>query len=95
MGLSLLTVLGLATIPLVAQEPAPGTPPPAATTSLGPSRRVPPYFGELGLPAHIKRDKMEKTRVQWKKVTEEVKELMSLPFDTKLTEGQDWHVTKQ
>ena len=53
------------------------------------------YFGGLGLPAHLKRDKMEKTRVEWKKVPQEVEELKSLPSVSKLTEGQDPHVTKQ
>jgi len=47
------------------------------------------YFGGLSLPAHIKRDKREKTRVEWKKVPQEVEELKSLPSDSKLTEGQD------
>jgi hypothetical protein len=47
------------------------------------------FFGGLGLPAHIKRDKMEKTRVDWKTVPQEVEELKSLPSDSKLTEGQN------
>ena len=38
------------------------------------------YFAALGLPAHVKRDKMEKTRVEWKKVPQEVEKLKSLPF---------------
>jgi Zinc dependent phospholipase C len=42
------------------------------------------YFGGLSLPAHIKRDKREKTRVEWKKVPQEVEELKSLPSDSKL-----------
>jgi hypothetical protein len=53
------------------------------------------YFRGLGLPAQIKRDKMEKTRVDWKKVPQEVEELKSLPSDSKLTQGQDPHVTEQ
>jgi hypothetical protein len=53
------------------------------------------YFRGLSLPAHIKRDKREKTRVEWKKVPQEVEELKSLPSDSKLTEGRDPHVTKQ
>jgi Zinc dependent phospholipase C len=43
------------------------------------------YFGGLSLPAHIKRDKREKTRMEWKKVPQEVEELKSLPSDSKLT----------
>src|SRR5579863_1219852 len=42
------------------------------------------YFSRLGLTAHIKRDKMEKTRVKWKKVPQEVEELKSLRSDSKL-----------
>ena len=53
------------------------------------------YFGGMGLSAHIKRDKMEKTRVDWKKVPQEVEELKSLRSDSTLTEGQDTLVTKQ
>ena len=53
------------------------------------------YFGGLSLPAHIKRDKREKTRVDWKKVPQEVEELKSLQSDSKLTEAHDPHVTKQ
>jgi hypothetical protein len=53
------------------------------------------YFGRLGLPAHIKRDKMEKIRVDWKKVPQEVGELKSLPSDPKLTGGQRTPATKQ
>ena len=53
------------------------------------------YFRGLGLPAHIKRDKMEKTRVEWKKVPQEIEELKSFPSDSKLTEEQDPHNTKQ
>jgi Zinc dependent phospholipase C len=43
------------------------------------------YFGGLSLPAHIKRDKREKTRVEWKKVPQEVEELKSHLSDSKLT----------
>ena len=53
------------------------------------------YFGGLSLPARIRRDKREKTRVNWKKVPQEVEELKSLPSGSKLTEGQDPPVTKQ
>ena len=45
------------------------------------------YFGGLSLPAHIKRDKREKTRVEWKKVPQEVEELKSLPSDSKLRDS--------
>ncbi len=53
------------------------------------------YFGGLGPPAHIKKDKMEKTRVQWQRVSQEIEELKSLPSNSKLTERRDSHVTKQ
>lgn len=53
------------------------------------------YFAGLGLLAHTQRDKMEKTRVDWKKVPQEVEELKSLASNSKLTEGQDRHGTKQ
>ncbi len=53
------------------------------------------YFGGLSLPAHIRRDKREKTRIDWKKVPQEVEELKSLPSGSKLTEGQGPPVTKQ
>jgi hypothetical protein len=53
------------------------------------------YFGGFSLPAHIRRDKREKTRVNWKKVPQEVEELKSLPSGSKLTEMQDPPVTKQ
>jgi hypothetical protein len=53
------------------------------------------YFAGLGLAAHIKRDKMEKIRVDWKKVPQEVEELKSLRSDSKLTEGQDPQVGSQ
>ena len=53
------------------------------------------YFGGLGLPAHIKRDKMERTRVDWKKVPQAVEELKSLRSDSKLTEGQGARVNEQ
>jgi hypothetical protein len=43
------------------------------------------YFGSLSLPAHIKRDTREKTRVEWKKVPQEIEELKSHPSDSKLT----------
>jgi hypothetical protein len=44
------------------------------------------YFGGFSLRAHIiKRDKREKTRVEWKKVPQEVEELKSHPSDSKLT----------
>jgi hypothetical protein len=49
------------------------------------------YFRGLGLPAHIKRDKMEKSRVDWRKVPQELEELKST--DSKLAEGQDTHAT--
>jgi hypothetical protein len=38
---------------------------------------------------------MEKTRVDWKKVPQELEELKSLPSDSKLAEVQDMHFTKQ
>lgn len=47
------------------------------------------YFGGPHLPAHIKRDKMEKTRLDWKKVPQEVEELKSLPFGSKLIDRQN------
>jgi hypothetical protein len=47
------------------------------------------YFRGLSLVAHPKRDKLEKTRVDWKRVPQEVDELKSLRSDSKLTEGQD------
>jgi hypothetical protein len=33
------------------------------------------YFAALPFPAHIKRDKKERTRVEWKKIPEEIKQL--------------------
>ena len=42
------------------------------------------YFRGFSLPAHIKRDKREKTRVDWKKVPLEVEDLKLLPSDSKL-----------
>lgn len=53
------------------------------------------YFGGPSLPAHIKWDKMEKTRVEWQRVSQEIEELKALPSDSKLTERQDSHVTRQ
>jgi len=53
------------------------------------------YFGELVLPTHINRDKIEKTRVEWKKVRQELEELKSVPSDPKLAELRNPHVTKQ
>lgn len=53
------------------------------------------YFRGFNLPAHMKRDKREKTRVDWKKVPQEVEELKSRQSDSKLTEAHDPHVTKQ
>ena len=53
------------------------------------------YFRGFNLPAHMKRDKREKTRVDWKKVPREVEELKSRQSDSKLTEAHDPHVTKQ
>ena len=38
------------------------------------------YFGGTGVSAHSKKDKMEKTRVDWKTVPQEVEELRSLRF---------------
>jgi hypothetical protein len=51
------------------------------------------YFRALGLPVHINRDKMEKTRLDWKKVPQEIEELKSLSSDSKLAEGQDTYAT--
>jgi hypothetical protein len=53
------------------------------------------YFGRLGLPSHPKRDKMEKTRVDWKKVPQEVEELKLISSDSKSTERQDTHVVQK
>jgi len=53
------------------------------------------YFAGLRLPAHIKRDKMERTRVDWKKVPQEIEELKSLRSNSKLTEGQDACASEQ
>ena len=47
------------------------------------------YFGGLRLPTHSKRDKMEKIRVDWNKVPQEVDELKALPSDSRSTEGPD------
>jgi hypothetical protein len=52
------------------------------------------YFGEPGMPAHINKDKMEKTRVDWNKIPQEVEELKLFRPDSRLTEGQDPHVIK-
>jgi hypothetical protein len=38
------------------------------------------YFGGTGVSAQSKRDKKERTRVDWKAVPQEVEELKSLPL---------------
>jgi hypothetical protein len=53
------------------------------------------YFGGLRLPAHIKRDRMEKTHVDWKKIPHEVEELRSHASDSKSTEREGAQVAKQ
>ena len=53
------------------------------------------YFAGLSLPARIKRDKREKSRVDWKKVPQVIEELKSLPSDSKLTESQARDLPKQ
>ena len=52
------------------------------------------YFAGLGLLAHSKRDKMEKTRVDWKKVPQEIEKLKLLRSDSQLTEGQGARVSE-
>jgi hypothetical protein len=54
LALGFAAVVGLGSIPLVAQEPSPGKPAdaataPAATKTSDPTRRVPSFFGQIGL----------------------------------------------
>ena len=48
-ALGLMTVAFLGQLPLVAQEPATPKPANAAPKKRDPARRVPPYFGQIGL----------------------------------------------
>ena len=53
------------------------------------------YFGGLGPPIHSRRDRMEKIRVDWNKVPQELDELKAFRADSKLIDGPDPGVTSR
>jgi hypothetical protein len=46
------------------------------------------YFRGLRLPGHFKRDKMEKTRVDWNKIVQDIEELKAFQPNSNLAESQ-------
>ena len=93
---STLAVLALGLVPLVAQEPAPSAKgdAPAARRKGDPSRRVPPYFAQVGLTPD-QREAIYKIRAQnqgkveaLQKQIEEIRSKELADCEKVLTEGQ-------
>lgn len=92
---SILAVVILGWLPIVAQEPASKTAPaPAAKKKQDPSRRVPPYFGQIGLTTEqrasiygIQGKRHEKLNALEKQIAEE-KAAMLVECETVLTDTQ-------
>ena len=83
-ALGLMTVAFMGQFPLVAQEPATQKPANAAAKKRDPSRRVPPYFGQIGLTTEqrssiygLQAKRIEKIDVLEKQIAAEKAEMLA------------------